>query len=147
MSHKFNKTSLDINRVSLYHPEEKIIVSDELRESIHKKFPHQVFGLPSSSFQQSALSLTYRCRKAVDQDELVEDEPERVEEQENQVSSLSALIKEGNIDMKVEGNSSAQRKVASALLTMVKSELLEKHFLHKGGLEAVLTLVNESEYL
>ena len=44
------------------------------------------------------------------------------------------------------GMFTAQRKVAQALLTMVSNNAMVKHFLHKGGLDAVLKLIQECKY-
>ena len=42
-------------------------------------------------------------------------------------------------------NVAAQRKVAEALVTMARNETMARHFMHKGGAEAVLKLIGDSK--
>jgi hypothetical protein len=50
-----------------------------------------------------------------------------------------------SVDSQTDGNVTAQRKVAKALLTMVGNDVMIKHFLYKGGLDAVLKLIHDSK--
>jgi len=52
---------------------------------------------------------------------------------------------QNSIDLPADNNYTAQRKVAKALLTMVSNDIMIRHFLFKGGLDAVLKLIQESE--
>lgn len=95
--------------------------------------------------QQTPDALAYQCRKAVEF-KLLEDEGDsRIRPiQENERSEIGSRKNlESTHNQQSLNNVAAQRKVASALLTMVSNPLMMKHFLFKGGFEAVLRLVND----
>jgi len=148
MSAKNSKThksmSKDLQRV--INPEKQEL-KDELLTSIQTKFTKNYFGLPPYSLQQNPSALSYQSRKPM-VSLLLEDSEEHTMhhhvDSENK-DLPSRRNQESSVDLKVDANYTAQRKVANALLTMVRNEVMMKHFLHKGGLEAVLKLVNESE--
>jgi hypothetical protein len=123
-------------------------ISDEVIHKIRSKFTANYFGLPPYSMQQTPDALAYQCRKAVEL-KLLEDEGDLSRTRpvhENEKTELGSRRNLGsNQDHKSESNVAAQRKVASALLTMVSNPSMMKHFLFKGGFEAVLKLINESK--
>ncbi len=121
-------------------------VSDDVIVKIRNKFTKNYFGLPPYSMQQTPEGLAYQCRKPVEFKLLEDDETEKVkpiqESDRSEIGSRKNL--NSTQDQKSQTNVNAQRKVASALLTMVSNPLMLKHFLYKGGFEAVLKLIGES---
>lgn len=126
----------------------QVEISQDAIERIRSKFSHNYFGLPPYAMQQSPNGLAYQCRKPRQVDAAAEDG-------ESQESSLQGAPVPDSSSKKVVAQSSekseeinyvAQRKVASALLTMVSNPLMMRHFLYKGGYDAVLKLISESKY-
>jgi hypothetical protein len=146
LSHSKSQKGLskDLNRV--INPD-KIELSTELVTSIQSKFKKNYFGLPPYSLQQNPGALAYQSRKQLAVNSFYETENHASHHHtDNEKNDLSSRRnQESASDLKVESNYTAQRKVANALLTMVRNEIMMKHFLNKGGLEAVLKLVGESE--
>lgn len=131
-------TILDASRTDLRSPR----INDETVSMIRTKFTKNYFGLPPYSMQQSADGLAYQCRKPlVDVLDDTHEESQVMENERPDTGNRKNL--ESTVDEKGETNFTAQRKVASALLTMVSNPLMMKHFLYKGGFEAVLKLVKE----
>lgn len=126
------------------------LLSAELLSSIRSKFKKNYFGLPTSSNEQTHLALAYQSRKPISHNYLDDDGSGTVSEpvQEYDRSEIgSRRTASSNEDRKRERDYFAQRKVASALLTMVRNPLTLKHFLSKGGYEAVLKLIHDSKDL
>lgn len=119
-----------------------------LINSLRSKFTQNYFGLPPYSVAQSAESLAYKSRAPLD-NEIYEDAEEHLAHQQLNSNEKADTITKKNlqnsIDLPADGNFTAQRKVARALLTMVSNDVMIKHFLFKGGLDAVLKLVQESK--
>ncbi len=133
-------TILDASRTDLRSPR----INDETITHIRTKFTKNYFGLPPYSMQQSAGGLAYQCRKPLmDQydDDDIQEASQVAENERPDTGSRKHL--ESIVDEKGETNFTAQRKVAAALLTMVSNPLMMKHFLYKGGFEAVIKLVKE----
>lgn len=127
----------------------QVEISQDAIERIRSKFSHNYFGLPPYAMQQSPNGLAYQCRKPRQVDAGAEDGDE------SQESSLQGAPVPDSSSKKVVAQSSekseeinyvAQRKVASALLTMVSNPLMMRHFLYKGGYDAVLKLISESKF-
>lgn len=121
------------------------VITDDLKNSIRTKFPKNYFGLPISCIQQSPDALVYLGRKPM-VDEILDllsesSVPQVIEAEKSDLSSRKSYNGKDN----KSDNYVAQRKVANALLTMVRNSLMERHFLHKGGFEAVVKLVSESK--
>jgi hypothetical protein len=100
--------------------------------------------------QQSPGALVYQCRK----ERLIGAKGEAVDERlpsrvgsEGRSSFEMSIKRESSLELstKPEINYSAQRKVAHALMMMVCNETMIVHFINKGGVEAVLKLINESK--
>jgi hypothetical protein len=131
---------LDATRAELQSPR----VDAETVALIRSKFKKNYFGLPPYSMQQTANGLTYQCRAPLESDLLEDSSQLEVSNQElERPGTGSKRNVENMLDEKGASNFVAQRKVASALLTMVNNPLMMKHFLFKGGFEAVLKLVKE----
>jgi hypothetical protein len=123
-------------------------ISDDLLHTIRSKFPNNYFGLPPYSLQQSPSGLTYQCRKPIESD-ILDDEgslQSTVTPGAERVDTANKRNQGATVDAKAT-NYTAQRKVASALLTMVSNQLMLQHFLFKGGFEAVLKLINDSKLI
>jgi hypothetical protein len=121
--------------------------SPELKHSLHLKFSKDYFGLPPYTVVQSPEALAYKSRAPMDS--------KRYYIYEDQASTHDVIDEGGGVEGFVmsiseevevnDTNYSAQRKVARALLKMVSSNMMIKHFLSKGGLDAVLKLISESK--
>lgn len=122
-----------------------------LKSSVRSKFTHNYFGLPPYSVAQSAESLAYKSRAPLDSTmyDDVDDEHAAHQHASNNDKTDTTTKKslQSSIDLPADGNYTAQRKVARALLTMVSNDVMIKHFLFKGGLDAVLKLIQESKDL
>lgn len=131
---------LDSTRAELQSPR----VDDATVSMIRSKFKKNYFGLPPYSMQQTANGLTYQCRAPLESEFLEDGSQTEVMTHENERPGTGSRRNlESIIDEKSSNNYVAQRKVASALLTMVSNPLMMKHFLHKGGFEAVMKLIKE----
>jgi len=122
-------------------------IPDELLGTIRNKFPNNYFGLPPYSLQQSPSGLTYQCRKPIESD-ILDDEgslQSTITPGAERVDTANKRNQGTTNDLKNNTNYTAQRKVASALLTMVNNPLMLPHFLYKGGFEAVLKLINDTD--
>jgi hypothetical protein len=122
-----------------------------LVNSVRSKFVNNYFGLPPYSVAQSAESLAYKSRAPLDSN-LYEDDADHTNKQaltnnDSADTSTKKNLHNSIDDLPADGNYTAQRKVARALLTMVSNDVMIKHFLFKGGLDAVLKLVHESKDL
>lgn len=118
-------------------------ISDEILSSIKNKFSKNYFGLPPYSMQQSCDGLAYQCRKPLlhfDEEEDEEVPSKKIENEERLDINIINNVERITLE-KTETNFVSQRKVASALLTMVSNPLMIKHFLFKGGLDAVFKLL------
>lgn len=123
----------------------QVDISSDVVDKIRSKFTHNYFGLPPYAMQQSPDGLAYQCRKArqIEDDEEASDQaemPTAGSERPDSSSRKAIVAAEEKSD---DTNYAAQRKVASALLTMVSNPLMLKHFLYKGGYDAVLRLIND----
>ena len=121
-----------------------------LKNSVRSKFTQNYFGLPPYSVAQSAESLAYKSRAPLD-NEIYNDDGEDHSAHHHLLSNekTDTTAKKNmtsSIDLPSDGNFTAQRKVARALLTMVSNDVMIKHFLFKGGLDAVLKLIQESKF-
>lgn len=122
-------------------------LSNEVLSTIRNKFSNNYFGLPPYSLQQSPSGLTYQCRKPIEHDILDDDEEEGSQltaVQTERVDTANKRSQGTTSDLK-KTNYTSQRKVASALLTMVNNAIMLPHFLYKGGFEAVLKLISEGK--
>lgn len=131
------------SRVELQSPR----IDEDTMLRIRSKFKTNYFGLPPYSMQQTADGLTYQCRAPLESDLLEDGSQTGVSVQENERQGIGSRR---NLDVdldKIEANFAAQRKVSAALLTMVNNPLMMKHFLNKGGFEAVLKLVREGKFV
>jgi hypothetical protein len=125
-------------------------LSDEVIDKIRSKFKKNYFGLPPYALQQTPECLAYQCRKAV---EAIFDDDEDgagdirqkmgISGENDRTETGSRRNLNSSQENKSSNNVTSQRKVASALLTMVSNPIMMKHFLYKGGFEAVLKLVGE----
>lgn len=123
-------------------------VPASLVNSVRSKFTQNYFGLPPYSVAQSAESLAYKSRAPLD-DDIYDDPDDPHKDQPSASIDTTDTTKKKNmhssVDLPTDGNYTAQRKVARALLTMVSNDIMIKHFLFKGGLDAVLKLIQESK--
>ena len=126
-------------------------IPSSLVNSVRSKFTHNYFGLPPYSVAQSAESLAYKSRAPLDNDIYDDDDADHSSHQQlasnDKTDTTTKKNLQSSIDLPSDGNYTAQRKVARALLTMVSNNVMIKHFLFKGGLDAVLKLVQESKDL
>lgn len=128
-----------------------ITLSKEKTQKIRSKFPNDYFGLPPFSVQESCHALAYKSRKPLENIQFDDDDHSHgvtLGEKSNEKSdSIARKSHASSADLRSgENNYTAQRKVISALLTMVSNEHMVKHFLHKGGLAAVMRIIGESKY-
>lgn len=108
-----------------------------------KKVPNY-FGLPTHAYTSNPNALVYMARKPTRGQDSVDDHHQHHQGQQQHDTEKRAEAE--RVEMKVsEGNFAAQRKVSEALLTMAKNEGMSKHFIHKGGVEAVMRLISESD--
>ena len=125
-------------------------LTDEKIASIRSKFNKSYFGLPPFAMETTPTALAYRARKTVE-DPKHDNDDERNEHQlsnkdDNKAydDNLDELVHQ--VDQTLDSNMyMAQRKVSQALLTMVRNKAMLKHFLFKGGLDAVFKLIHESK--
>jgi len=129
-----------------------VTLSDDKLTSIRAKFKKNYFGLPpyGSEQQLTPSALTYMARKQLEKKTkrgLSENDDNLGASKDgldiNEFDNNLKALKE-EVDNAVDNNV-AQRKVAQALLTMVKNEIMIKHFLNNGGLDAVLKLISETK--
>jgi hypothetical protein len=114
---------------------------------IRSKFAKNYFGLPPYSMQQTASGLAYHCRAPREDSSEESTHTEILDVQENERPDVSSRRNiEDTANEKADTNYTAQRKVSSALLTMVNNPQMMKHFLNKGGFEAVLKLVKDGKF-
>jgi hypothetical protein len=136
---------------------------DQIRVPKKKKKLKNFFGLPAFAYNQNSTALVYYSRKS-DPDLLDENagksallekikvrrEQERLALLASQESATQASARVAEDAAKnskgTEGskNVAAQRKVAEALVAMSRNETMVKHFMHKGGADAVIKLIAES---
>jgi hypothetical protein len=124
-------------------------VPTALISSVRSKFQTNYFGLPPYSVAQSAESLAYKSRAPLDKERYYDSEEPSAQQQllnDEKIDTTAKKNLESNIDLPADSNYTAQRKVAKALLTMVSNDVMIKHFLLKGGLDAVLRLIQESTF-
>lgn len=122
--------------------EHKVHVPVEVIDKIRSKFTNNYFGLPPYAMQASPVALAYQCRKPMAANLLTGGDHHSMPSQGGERQESRSRAIESFTGEKAEINYVAQRKVASALLTMVSNPLMLKHFLHKGGFEALLKLVD-----
>lgn len=126
----------------------QVEISQDAIDRIRSKFSHNYFGLPPYAMQQSPNGLAYQCRKPRQVDATTDDGDGSQESSLQRApvpdSSSKKVVAQSN-EKSEEINYVAQRKVASALLTMVSNPLMMRHFLYKGGYDAVLKLISESK--
>ena len=124
-------------------------VSQNLITSVGKKFTNNYFGLPPYSVAQSAEALAYKSRAPLDNELYADEAFDHASHQHSfsneRTDTSTKKNQQSSIDLNTDGNYTAQRKVARALLTMVSNDVMIKHFLFKGGLDAVLKLIQESK--
>jgi hypothetical protein len=128
-------------------------LSDEVIDKIRSKFKKNYFGLPPYALQQTPECLAYQCRKAVeaifdDDEDGADDIRQKIGisgENGDRTETGSRRNLNSSQENKSSNNITSQRKVASALLTMVSNPIMMKHFLYKGGFEAVLKLIGEGQ--
>ena len=127
--------------------EHKIEVSSDVVDKIRSKFHTNYFGLPPYALQASPAALAYQCRKPLQSSLLDGGDHQSVPSAGNdRPDSTSRKMLDSFSEEKTEVNYVAQRKVASALLTMVSNPLMLKHFLQRGGFEALLKLCEHCTY-
>lgn len=126
-------------------------IPTSLLNSVRSKFTQNYFGLPPYSVAQSAESLAYKSRAPLDNEVYDDDADEHTKDlpsaSNDKTDTNTKKNMQNSIDLPADGNYTAQRKVARALLTMVSNDVMIKHFLFKGGLDAVLKLIQESKDL
>lgn len=112
--------------------------SNECDESYSMK---NYFGLPPYATPQSALSLIYRARGPI-----TDSGHQDSDSASAAVHVEDDFVSNGHVaDSSFEGiNYQAQRKVAHALLSMVKNPAMVGHFMRKGGADALMKLIHES---
>lgn len=142
--------SKDLHRVIIDPPKRNL--TEEFIAILQDKFNKNYFGLPPYALQQNELAIAYQSRKPLvpmfyQKEESIPDDASQQSDSKEKSESTARRALENSIETKVDVNYTAQRKVANALLTMVRNEIMLKHFLHKGGFEAVLKLVNESKFV
>lgn len=125
----------------------RVEIPQDVLDRIRTKFASNYFGLPPYAMQQSSDGLAYQCRKSRPSDGKDDDDVDSLQEGSLRgipsPDSSSKRVVAQTSEKNEESNATAQRKVASALLTMVSNPLMMRHFLHKGGYDAVLKLVAE----
>ena len=99
------------------------------------------FGLPDYAYMSNSDALVYKARKTI-----VEQKERHHQEEEEEVVQVAKPTNAATSATKVQNQSmiAAQRKVSHALLTMVNNETMSIHFIHKGGVEAIIKLIGES---
>ena len=135
-----------------------------------KKKIKNYFGLPDYAYASSSGALVYKARKNAE----VEDEETMHNQKLARLAAMidgggaagAATPSVAAVQQKADAraahhkqqedakareaqksgskNVAAQRKVAEALVTMARNETMAKHFMHKGGAEAVLKLIGDS---
>lgn len=123
-------------------------IAGSLVSSVRSKFSNNYFGLPPYSVAQSAESLAYKSRAPLNNQAYEDSDEQSTHQQLNSNEKTDTATKknlQNSIDLPADGNFTAQRKVARALLTMVSNDVMIKHFLFKGGLDAVLKLIQDSK--
>lgn len=94
-------------------------------------------GLPLHAIEFSASALIYQSRKKAQHDS-----PTEIPEEDTQVRKEIHHDKTNdNEEVKSIKNSSSQRKVAQAMLTMATKEKMAPHFIYRGGLAAIFKLI------
>ena len=101
------------------------------------------FGMPNEAYEMKPESLIYASRKSRREKDMKVMEEEHFEEKQEEAK----VAKKGPSDesRKKKGMASAQKKVGEALLTMVQNEDMAPHFMHKGGVEAVIKLITDTD--
>jgi hypothetical protein len=119
-------------------------MSQSMPELKPKKFMRlkNYFGMPDYAYDSNASALIYASRKTRRDKEMDNEEEEHHEEQYEETKKEET--KTGDTKKKAS-MVSAQRKVSEALMTMVENEDMAPHFMHKGGVEAVIKLLSESD--
>jgi len=119
-----------------------------LKKSVTSKFKNDYCGLPPYSIHLNPLAIAYKSRAPAVQVIDPETEEHTMMSRQTIVKVDSGVVKKNIENVKnnieIEDNNIAQKKVALALLTMVKNEHLVVHFMDKGGLDAVLKLISET---
>lgn len=124
-----------------------------LKKSVTSKFRNDYCGLPPYSIHLNPLAIAYKSRApAVQVSDPEIEEHTMVSSRQTivKVDNSNSTVKKNNVgninksNIEIEDNNIAQKKVALALLTMVKNEHLVEHFMGKGGLDAVLKLIGET---
>ncbi|KAJ1400609.1 hypothetical protein B484DRAFT_242006, partial [Ochromonadaceae sp. CCMP2298] len=145
-AHKMHMTkAYKLQQLSGRDVESGSLVSPDLKFSLTQKFPQNYFGLPPYSVAQSAEALAYKSRAPLDNRTYTDDHASQ--QHVSSDKSEGEIVKRNSLSLVEVGsdtNYSAQRKVARALLKMCCSEVMIQHFLNKGGLDAVLKLISES---
>jgi hypothetical protein len=100
------------------------------------------FGMPDYAYDSNPDALVYASRKTRREKEMAAEEEEHHEEHHEEEKKQETKQEDGK---KKSSMVSAQRKVSEALMTMVDNEDMAPHFMHKGGVEAVIKLLSESD--
>lgn len=121
-------------------------LSEEQIKQIQAKFVKNFFGLPPYALQQTPDALAYQCRKPLDDDFLDQVDDTQYNSQQDGEANENTLFEasDSTEGLHVVTNFTAQRKVASALLTMVSNQVMLKHFLHGDGFKAILRLISDT---
>jgi hypothetical protein len=119
-------------------------------ELIMEKQLKNYCGLPIHAFNPSAYALAYQSRKPI----LIGTKDDNSTTNGGTVGSHSECDYEGkskhlvlddsNLKSITSNNNQAQRKVSKALLTMASIPNMVVHFVHKGGVDAVVKLIDTS---
>jgi hypothetical protein len=126
-------------------------LSPSLLASLRTKFPLNYFGLPPWRCPPTSESLAYKSRTPLDTKYTDTGEYTGHSHKEGAVEKVEEQAKRSTLEDEEQDssgtNTSAQRKVARALLTMVSNDVMITHFIHRGGLDAVLRLLMDSRDL
>ena len=107
-------------------------------------------GLPDYAYDPNPDALVYKTRKPMPKAPADPDQ-ERIDSAEKKVRQKTATgLQDPALvaaPKQSDNSTMAQRKVAHALLTMVKNDMMLINFIFKGGYDAVTRLTNESQDL
>jgi len=105
-----------------------------------KELERNYFGLPPYALHRTAGGIIYQARKPYEGITGRYDESETMQIEDEEEEEKSMVEK---TEVKTQ-NHSAQRKVASALMSMASTASMLEHFVYKGGVDAVSKLAYES---
>lgn len=121
-----------------------LTIENEDSVNVHVKFPRNYFGLPPNALQNTSNALVYQCRKPM-VSAYLEDSSDDILVAQEEKYDKSGKFESKSESKEIEVNFAAQKKVAQALLTMSKNPIMVNHFVHKGGIDAVVRLIADSK--